>query len=62
MATEALRWLDPAQPARVPAARAHVLSRYDWTASLDVYDGVLSGAQRDAPAPNDIAPGMEACS
>jgi sugar transferase (PEP-CTERM/EpsH1 system associated) len=61
MATEALRWLDPAQPMRVPTARAHVLSRYDWAASLDAYDQVLSGAQRDAPAATVIATGVEVC-
>ncbi|HUH29796.1 MAG TPA: sugar transferase, partial [Rhodanobacter sp.] len=47
MATEALRWLDAPQPVRVPAARAEVLSRYDWMRSLDLYESVLSGAQPD---------------
>ena len=61
MASEALRWLDPARPMRVPAARAHVLSHYDWTASLDAYDRVLSGAQCDL-SPAVAAAGVEACS
>jgi sugar transferase (PEP-CTERM/EpsH1 system associated) len=61
MATEALRWLEPAQPVHVPAARAHVLSRYDWSASLDAYDRVLTGAQCDAQTAAAAA-GVEACS
>ncbi|MGH8145755.1 MAG: TIGR03087 family PEP-CTERM/XrtA system glycosyltransferase [Rhodanobacteraceae bacterium] len=44
MAVEALRWLDAPQPARVPAARAKVLSRYDWTRNLDAYENMLRNA------------------
>ena len=47
MANEALRWLNLPQPARVPQARAEVLSRYDWVRSLDMYESVLSGARPD---------------
>lgn len=60
MVTAALRALEPAQPLRVPAARAHVRSRYDWAASLDAYDSVLSGAPLAASAP--VATGAETCS
>ncbi len=45
MATEALRWLDAPEIARVRAARAKVLSRYDWARNLDIYESVLCGAQ-----------------
>ena len=47
MLTEALRWLDLAQPVRVPAARAAVQSRFDWTRNLDAYEAVLRGGPRD---------------
>ena len=48
LATEALRWLDAPHAARVPAARAKVLSRYDWVRNLDIYEHVLRNAQPDA--------------
>lgn len=44
MALEALRWLDAPDIARVAAARAMVLSHYDWARNLDVYGSVLSDA------------------
>lgn len=47
MAAEALRWLDQPLPARVPAARAMVQSRFDWTRNLDAYEAVLRGSRRD---------------
>lgn len=54
MATEALRWLDAPQVARVPEARAMVLSRFDWVRNLDTYEAVLSNAQAGA-ASVDVA-------
>jgi len=48
MATEALRWLDAPQVARVPAARAMVLSRFDWVRNLDTYECVMRDAQHAA--------------
>jgi sugar transferase (PEP-CTERM/EpsH1 system associated) len=48
MASEALRWLGASQAARVPAARAMVLSRFDWARNLDIYEGVLGTAQLHA--------------
>ena len=63
MAAEALRWLEPPQPARVPAARAMVLSRFDWTRNLDMYEAVLRGGRRDAaPVPAMRDAQAEACS
>ncbi|MEO7073575.1 MAG: TIGR03087 family PEP-CTERM/XrtA system glycosyltransferase [Rhodanobacter sp.] len=50
MVAEALRWLDAPQPVGVPEARAEVLSRFDWTRSLDRYESVLTGVQPDALA------------
>lgn len=41
MAVEALHWLGSPQVARVPAARAMVLSRFDWARNLDTYERVL---------------------
>ena len=63
MATEALRWLDAPQAARVPAARAKVLSCYDWVRNLDTYESVLCDAPPGA-AINQTAgtTGLEACS
>lgn len=43
MAEAGLRWLEAPQAAQVPAARAAVLSRYDWTRNLDLYEDVLCG-------------------
>ena len=48
MVTEALRWLDKPQPARVPAARTMVQQRYDWTRNLDAYERVLRGGHHAA--------------
>ncbi|HUW54250.1 MAG TPA: TIGR03087 family PEP-CTERM/XrtA system glycosyltransferase [Rhodanobacter sp.] len=48
LATEALRWLDAPQAVRVPAARAKVLSRYDWVRNLGIYGNVLCNAQPTA--------------
>ena len=48
MAAEALRWLDPPQAARVPAARATVLSRFNWARNLDTYERVTCDAQPGA--------------
>ncbi len=50
MANEALRWLDAPQVARVPAARAMVLSRFDWVRNLDTYERVMCDAQRGMAA------------
>lgn len=47
MAAEALRWLDKPQIARVPSARAMVLSRFDWVRNLDAYDAVLDATRID---------------
>ncbi len=47
MAAEALRWLEPARPVRIPVARAMVLSRYDWTRNLDAYESVLRNVRPD---------------
>ena len=48
MATEALRWLDASQVARVAAARAMILARFDWARNLDAYESVLGNAQPGA--------------
>lgn len=56
MAAEALRWLQAPQIARVPQARAMVLSRFDWVRNLDTYEAVLRDAQADADA-SDFAGG-----
>ncbi|TAL84402.1 MAG: TIGR03087 family PEP-CTERM/XrtA system glycosyltransferase [Rhodanobacter sp.] len=48
MAAEALRWLDEAQSVRVPAARAMILSHFDWARNLDIYQSVLCDAQNGA--------------
>ncbi len=45
MATEALSRFVAPQIARVPAARAMVLSRFDWTRNLDTYECVMRDAQ-----------------
>ncbi|MEO8777915.1 MAG: TIGR03087 family PEP-CTERM/XrtA system glycosyltransferase [Rhodanobacter sp.] len=50
MATEALRWLGAPQVACVPAARAMVLSRFDWLRNLDIYERVMGDPQRGEPA------------
>jgi sugar transferase (PEP-CTERM/EpsH1 system associated) len=50
MAAEAVRWLQAPQIARVPQARAMVLSRFDWARNLDTYEAVLRNAQGDAGA------------
>jgi sugar transferase (PEP-CTERM/EpsH1 system associated) len=46
MAETALQWLVTPQPARVPAARAMVQTRFDWTRNLDAYERVLRGSPR----------------
>jgi hypothetical protein len=46
MAETALQWLATPAPARVPAARAMVQTRFDWTRNLDAYERVLRGPQR----------------
>jgi len=48
MADTALQWLATPQPARVPAARAMVQTRFGWTRNLDAYERVLRGSQRTA--------------
>jgi sugar transferase (PEP-CTERM/EpsH1 system associated) len=50
MASETLRWLNAPQVASVPAARAMVLSRFDWVRNLDTYERVMCEAQRDMAA------------
>jgi glycosyltransferase involved in cell wall biosynthesis len=50
MAAEALRWLQTSRIARVPQARAMVLSRFDWVRNLDTYEAVLRDAQANANA------------
>lgn len=63
MASEALRWLNAAQVARVPAARAMVLSRFDWGRNLDTYERVVCDAQRGAASIRAAGiAGLEACS
>ena len=46
LAGTALQWLATQQPAQVPAARAMVRARFDWTRNLDAYERVLRGSQR----------------
>lgn len=48
MVAEALQWLDRPHPAQVPAARAMVQQRYDWTRNLDAYESVLRGGDHAA--------------
>lgn len=63
MAEAASHWLGRPEPARVPAARAVVQSRFDWARNLDAYEDVLRGAQPGAvrvPAVR-TAEGLEAC-
>ncbi|HEX5352524.1 MAG TPA: TIGR03087 family PEP-CTERM/XrtA system glycosyltransferase [Rhodanobacteraceae bacterium] len=63
MAEAALRSLDVAEPARAPAARVMVQSRFDWTRNLDAYESVLRNARHDArrvPAMS-AAERLEAC-
>ena len=43
MAETALQWLAKPEPVRVPAARAMVQARFDWTRNLDAYERVLRG-------------------
>jgi sugar transferase, PEP-CTERM/EpsH1 system associated len=62
MATEALRWLDAPQVARVPAARAMVLAHHDWVRNLDTYESVLCNAQCATPLATASSAGLEACS
>jgi glycosyltransferase involved in cell wall biosynthesis len=63
IATEALRWLDVPQVARVPAARAMVLSRFDWRRNLDTYESVMRDAQHGMASVHVAdATGLEACS
>ncbi|MEO7051059.1 MAG: TIGR03087 family PEP-CTERM/XrtA system glycosyltransferase [Rhodanobacter sp.] len=45
MADESLRWLDAPEISHVPAARAMVLSRFDWVRNLDTYERVMCDAQ-----------------
>ena len=48
-------WTQP-EIARVPAARAKVLSRYDWGRNLDIYESVLCDARaRGKQPPKDAA-------
>ncbi len=61
LATEALRWLDAPRVARVPAARAMVLARYDWARSLDIYENVLCNAPDKAPVAALTTARFEAC-
>jgi len=63
MTAEALRWLDTPQVVRVPAARAKVLSRYDWVRNLDTYEKVLCNTPPGAaPVRTVSTAGLEACS
>jgi len=50
MASEAMCWLDTPAVARVPAARAMVLSRFDWVRNLDTYERVMRDTQRGMAA------------
>ncbi|TAM99723.1 MAG: TIGR03087 family PEP-CTERM/XrtA system glycosyltransferase [Rhodanobacteraceae bacterium] len=63
MAAETLRRLDAPRPLRVWAARAKVLSRYDWARNLDAYEAVLHRAQHREVASHamKLAAGVEAC-
>jgi sugar transferase (PEP-CTERM/EpsH1 system associated) len=61
MASEALRWLGAPQIARVAAARAMILARFDWARNLDVYESVLGNAQPGAASVHATgAAGVEA--
>lgn len=63
MATEALRWLDAPQVARVAVARAMILTRFDWARNLDVYEAVLGNTQPGAASVHVAgAAGVEAYS
>jgi len=62
LVAEALRWLDAPNIVRVPAARAMVLSRFDWVRSLDIYEKLLCDTPPDTIAMDAMsAPGLEAC-
>jgi len=52
-AAEALRWLHADQPVQIAAARALVLSRYQWARILDDYEAVLRGTEF---ATSDVQP------
>lgn len=64
LSTEALLWLREQQPARVPAARDLVLSRYDWNGTLDFYETVLRGSPHVTPgvAPLALRAGLKGVS
>ncbi|MGH8233153.1 MAG: TIGR03087 family PEP-CTERM/XrtA system glycosyltransferase [Rhodanobacteraceae bacterium] len=63
LATEALRWLDAPQVVRVPAARAMVVSHFDWVRNLDTYINVLCNAQPAAASVHVASnAGLGACS
>lgn len=63
MADEALSWLGSPRVARVPAARAMVLSRFDWTRNLDTYESVLDHAPSSAATVAAVgAAGFGVCS
>jgi sugar transferase (PEP-CTERM/EpsH1 system associated) len=62
MASEALRWLGESRVARVPAARAMVLSRFDWACNLDTYESVMRDTQRGSAVHTAGNAGVEACS
>lgn len=61
MAAEALRWLDPAQPGKAPAARAMVQSRFDWARNLDAYENVLRNARHGSTCVESGTARLEAC-
>ncbi|WEN15380.1 TIGR03087 family PEP-CTERM/XrtA system glycosyltransferase [Rhodanobacter sp. AS-Z3] len=61
MATEALRWLGMPEITRVPAARALVLSRFDWVGNLDTYERVLADAVPAAAVHTGGTAGLEVC-
>jgi glycosyltransferase involved in cell wall biosynthesis len=61
MTATALQWLDAPQPARVPAARAIVRQRYDWTRNLDAYENVLRGAPEPIVGSVAASASIEVC-
>ncbi|HEU0278029.1 MAG TPA: TIGR03087 family PEP-CTERM/XrtA system glycosyltransferase [Rhodanobacteraceae bacterium] len=50
LAEEAVRWLELAEPATAPMARATVQARFDWQRNLDAYEAVLEGSNEESPA------------
>jgi sugar transferase (PEP-CTERM/EpsH1 system associated) len=63
MAAEALLWLDTPQVVRVASARGKILSRYDWTLNLDIYENVLCNVPSGAASERSMrTANLQACS